>query len=57
MGTKSAQKSYEDFLALWKDADPDIPIYRQAKTEYAQLRKGAGEGLMSSVAAATAKGD
>jgi len=35
----SAQKSYEDFLALWKNADPDIPIYRQAKTECAQLRK------------------
>jgi hypothetical protein len=29
---------YEDFLTLWKDADPDIPIYRQAKAEYAELR-------------------
>jgi eukaryotic-like serine/threonine-protein kinase len=35
----SARKTYEDFLALWKDTDPDIPIYREAKTEYAQLRK------------------
>jgi len=35
----SARKTYEDFLALWKNADPDIPIYREAKTEYAQLRK------------------
>jgi tetratricopeptide (TPR) repeat protein len=35
----SARKWYEDFLALWKDADPDIPIYQQAKAEYAKLRK------------------
>jgi eukaryotic-like serine/threonine-protein kinase len=35
----SARKSYEEFLNIWKDADPDIPIYRQAKAEYAQLRK------------------
>ena len=30
----AARKSYEDFLTLWKDADPDIPIYQQAKVEY-----------------------
>jgi tetratricopeptide (TPR) repeat protein len=35
----SARKSYEEFLNRWKDADPDIPIYRQAKTEYAQLKR------------------
>jgi serine/threonine protein kinase len=35
----SARKSYEEFLNIWKDADPDIPIYRQAKAEYAQLPK------------------
>jgi len=35
----SARKWYEDFLTLWKDADPDIPIYQQAKTEYAKLGK------------------
>jgi len=35
----AARKSYEDFLTLWKDADADIPIYRQAKAEYAGLRK------------------
>jgi eukaryotic-like serine/threonine-protein kinase len=35
----SARKWYEDFLALWKDADPDVPIYRQAKAEYARLQK------------------
>jgi hypothetical protein len=27
-----------DFLTLWKDADPDIPIYKQAKAEYAKLQ-------------------
>ena len=32
-----ARKSYQDFLALWKDADPDIPILRETKTEYARL--------------------
>lgn len=35
----AAQKSYETFLDLWKKADPDIPIYQQAKAEYAQLQK------------------
>jgi serine/threonine protein kinase/tetratricopeptide (TPR) repeat protein len=34
----AALKSYQNFLTLWKDADPDIPIYKQAKTEYAKLR-------------------
>ena len=33
-----ARTAYEDFLALWKDADPDIPILKQAKAEYAKLR-------------------
>ena len=35
----SARKSYEEFLNIWKDADADLPIYRQAKAEYAQLEK------------------
>ena len=35
----AARKSYESFLDLWKNADPDIPIYQQAKAEYANLRK------------------
>jgi serine/threonine protein kinase len=30
--------AYRDFLTLWKDADPDIPILREAKAEYAKLR-------------------
>ncbi len=39
MGDKAAaRKSYQDFLTLWKDADPDIPIYKQAKAEYAKLQ-------------------
>jgi eukaryotic-like serine/threonine-protein kinase len=33
-----ALAAYKDFLALWKDADPDIPIYRQAQAEYAKLQ-------------------
>ena len=32
-----ARKQYRDFLSLWKDADPDIPILKQAKAEYARL--------------------
>jgi hypothetical protein len=35
----TASRSYEEFLTLWKGADRDIPIYRQAKAEYASLRK------------------
>jgi len=30
--------AYKDFLTLWKDADPDIPIYKAAKAEYAKLQ-------------------
>jgi len=35
--TTKAESAYRDFLTLWKDADPDIPIFKQAKTEYANL--------------------
>jgi tetratricopeptide (TPR) repeat protein len=38
---EAARKSYEDFLALWKNADPDLPIYKEAKAEYAALHKSA----------------
>jgi tetratricopeptide (TPR) repeat protein len=34
----AARKSYQDFLTIWKDADPDLPIYQQAKAEYARLQ-------------------
>ena len=33
-----ARTAYQNFLTLWKDADPDIPILKQAKAEYAKLR-------------------
>jgi eukaryotic-like serine/threonine-protein kinase len=36
--SKTAGGSYEEFFALWKDADPDIPILKQAKEEYAKLQ-------------------
>lgn len=35
--TDKARAAYQDFLTLWKDADPDIPILLQAKAEYAKL--------------------
>jgi tetratricopeptide (TPR) repeat protein len=36
--TAKAKTAYQDFFALWKDADPDIPILKQAKAEYAKLQ-------------------
>ncbi|MGD0414222.1 MAG: protein kinase [Terriglobales bacterium] len=36
--TAKARAAYKDFLALWKDADPDIPILKQAKAEYTKLQ-------------------
>jgi DNA-binding winged helix-turn-helix (wHTH) protein/predicted Zn-dependent protease len=35
----SARESYEEFLHIWKGADPDLPVYREAKAEYAQLKQ------------------
>jgi ATP/maltotriose-dependent transcriptional regulator MalT len=32
-----ARAAYQDFLALWKDADPDIPVLKESKSEYAKL--------------------
>jgi eukaryotic-like serine/threonine-protein kinase len=38
-GNKTKAKSaYQDFLTIWKDADPDIPMLKQAKAEYAKLQ-------------------
>jgi len=34
---EKARSAYQDFLTLWKDADPDIPIDKEAKAEYAKL--------------------
>ena len=36
--TAKAKVAYQDFLTLWKDADPDIPILKEAKAEYAKLK-------------------
>jgi serine/threonine protein kinase len=36
--TAKAKAAYQDFLTLWKDADPDIPILKQAKAEYVKLK-------------------
>jgi hypothetical protein len=37
-GISKAKAAYQDFFTLWKDADPDIPILKQAKAEYAKLQ-------------------
>ena len=34
----NAKAAYKDFLTLWKDADPDVPVLKQAKAEYAKLQ-------------------
>jgi hypothetical protein len=36
--TAKAKAAYQDFLTLWKDADPDIPIFVAAKAEYGKLQ-------------------
>jgi eukaryotic-like serine/threonine-protein kinase len=36
--TSGARKSYQDFFALWKDADADLPVLVEAKKEYEQLK-------------------
>jgi len=36
--TAKAKTAYQDFLTLWKEADPDIPILKEAKAEYAKLQ-------------------
>jgi eukaryotic-like serine/threonine-protein kinase len=36
--TAKAKAAYQDFLTLWKDADPGIPVLIAAKAEYANLR-------------------
>ena len=33
-----AKAAYQDFLTLWRDADPDIPVLKQANAEYAKLQ-------------------
>jgi tetratricopeptide (TPR) repeat protein len=36
--TTKARTAYQDFLTLWRDADSDVPILKQAKTEYAKMQ-------------------
>ena len=36
--TAKAKAACQDFLTLWKDADPDLPILKEAKAEYAKLQ-------------------
>ncbi|MGB2629151.1 MAG: hypothetical protein WAK20_20365 [Candidatus Acidiferrum sp.] len=36
--TTKAKAAYQDFLTLWKDADADIPILKEAKAEYAKMQ-------------------
>src|SRR5215472_8398869 len=36
--TAKARAAYQDFLTLWRDADPDVPLLKQAKAEYAKLQ-------------------
>ena len=38
LAARTVSRRSQDFLTLWKDADPDIPIYQQAKAEYAKLQ-------------------
>jgi eukaryotic-like serine/threonine-protein kinase len=36
--TTKAKAAYQDLLTLWKDADADVPILKEAKAEYAKLK-------------------
>ena len=36
--TAKSKTAYQDFFTLWKNADPDMPILKQAKAEYAKLQ-------------------
>jgi eukaryotic-like serine/threonine-protein kinase len=36
--TAKAKAAYQDFFGLWRDADPDIPILKEAKAQYAKLQ-------------------
>ncbi len=36
--TAGARTTYQDFFVIWKDADPDLPLLKQAKAEYAKLQ-------------------
>jgi len=39
LGYKAAARaSYEQFLTQWRDADPDVPVFKAARAEYAKLK-------------------
>jgi len=44
--TNKAKAEYENFLALWRDADPDVPLFNEAKAEYAKLSKGGRSSVL-----------
>jgi hypothetical protein len=44
-----AKPAYQDFFAIWKDADPDIPILKEAKAEYAKIAVMSSERGASNV--------
>jgi hypothetical protein len=45
---ENSRKAYNDFFTTWKDADPDIPMFRQARAEYQKLdRMTSSAGLQS----------
>jgi DNA-binding winged helix-turn-helix (wHTH) protein/tetratricopeptide (TPR) repeat protein len=48
---EKSRKAYDDFFTTWKDADPNIPILRQAKTEYKKLVATASATVSASVKA------
>ena len=43
--TEKSYQAYQDFLALWKDADSDISLFQEAKAEYARLQESRSSGL------------
>jgi len=45
---EESRKAYDEFFTTWKDADPDIPILRQAKAEYKKLSATASAAALAS---------
>jgi hypothetical protein len=44
-GTAKSKAAYRDFFALWKDADPDIPVLKKAKAEYEKVKYSSTRAL------------
>lgn len=47
--TAEAKAAYQHFLTLWKDYDPDVPIFKQAKAEYAKMLRSWNDGQCEAV--------